>query len=120
MEAHTHDGITFTLWGTSDSHPTNPGNYSLDTDVTLYTTWTVPVGTTNLCLNGHVIKAASHHSVIKVASGATLNLYDCNSGSGGKVTNGRAAFGGGLERRKGCDGAAFAADDGLTRDFKAV
>ena len=60
--------------------PTNPGNYYLANDITLSGTWTVPTGTTNLCLNGHVINAdGGNFSVITVPSGATLNLYDCNS-----------------------------------------
>ena len=60
--------------------PDAAGNYYLANDITLSGTWNVPTGTTNLCLNGHVINAdGGNFSVITVPSGATLNLYDCNS-----------------------------------------
>ncbi len=80
-EQHTHDGITFTPWESATSLPTVAGSYYLTADVTLASTWNVPVGTTNLCLNGHVIAAASgkYISVITVQDGSTLNLYDCDT-----------------------------------------
>ena len=78
---HIHDGVTFTAWESTNSLPTEAGNYYLTADVTLSSTWMVPTGTTNLCLNGHVIAAASGKfiSVITVQNGATLNLYDCDT-----------------------------------------
>ena len=57
--------------------------------MTLSQTWTVPEGVTiNLCLNGFIINLMSgtNGSVIKVGSGATLNLYDCHNN--GMITGG--------------------------------
>ena len=75
----SHDGVdSWTEFTTT--LPTNPGNYYLANDITLSGTWIVPSGTTNLCLNGHVINAdGGNFCVITIPSGATLNLYDCNS-----------------------------------------
>ena len=80
---HEHDGITFEAWGDgvslTTSLPDSEGSYYLTTDVAISETWNVPQGTTNLCMNGHVINATSTgaFSAITVDSGATLNLYDC-------------------------------------------
>ncbi len=75
---HIHNSITFTAWTSTDSLPTEAGNYYLENDVTLSTTWTVPSGTTNLCLNGHgIIMANADQSVVTVNDGAVLNIYDC-------------------------------------------
>ncbi|MCQ2387018.1 MAG: MBG domain-containing protein, partial [Clostridia bacterium] len=78
---HAHNNIKFSLWTETSKLPTEAGNYVLTTDVTISETWTVPTGTTNLCLNGHVINANctedNKFGVIKVGEGATLNLYDC-------------------------------------------
>lgn len=62
----------------SDHLPSASGNYCLTSDITLTGTWNVPTGTTNLCLNGHVINANGGR-VIYVAAGSTLNLYDCDN-----------------------------------------
>ena len=78
---HEHDDISFTKWTSTNSLPTTAGNYRLGADVTISSRWDVPSGTTNLCLNGHVIKrtnaSGTTGSVIQVGSGVTLNLYDC-------------------------------------------
>ena len=77
-ETHEHDdGIKFNPWSSANSLPTEAGNYYLENDVTIPSTWTVPQGTTNLCLNGHGIRLASGVTVINIPSGSTLNLYDC-------------------------------------------
>ena len=85
QETHTaHDDIE-NPWGDGDgettSLPTNAGSYYLTKDITLSASWNVPAGTTNLCLNGHVIKLdnGKNGSVIKVGGGNTLNLYDCDN-----------------------------------------
>ncbi len=79
--AHVHDDITFTAWESATSLPTEAGSYYLTQDVTISSSWNVPTGATNLCLNGHVISAASnvYISVVTIKSGATLNLYDCDT-----------------------------------------
>lgn len=74
----SHNGID--SWTETSSLPSTNGNYCLTSDITLSGTWTVPTGTTNLCLNGHVINAnGGSFSAITIPSGVTLNLYDCNS-----------------------------------------
>ncbi len=79
---HNHDGVTFTTaWTSTTSLPESAGSYYLTADVTITSSWNVPTDTTNLCLNGHVISAASNVciSVITIQNGATLNLYDCDT-----------------------------------------
>lgn len=79
--AHTHDDIDFTAWTSADSLPTEAGSYYLTQDVTTISTWAVPAGTTNICLNGHGIRYAGsdNASVITVSEGAMLCLYDCDT-----------------------------------------
>ena len=82
---HVHGDVIFQPWTDSTALPDTPGSWALDGDVTLSATWTVPEGSTNLCLNGHTIRGTGG-AVIQVPSGAVLNLYDCQGG--GKVTGG--------------------------------
>ena len=78
-QTQKHDGITFLSWTSNNSLPTTSGNYYLAEDVTLSSQWNVPAGTTNLCLNGHVIKqTAANGRVIYISATATLNIYDCS------------------------------------------
>lgn len=78
--------LTFTEWSTPDEMPNTPGNYYLTTDVTIpegqSNRWTVPEGTTNLCLNGHTIYKGYTYvgGMISVGEGATLNICDCGEG----------------------------------------
>ena len=85
--AHNHDDITFTAWTAANSMPTEAGNYYLANDVTLGSLWNVPEGTTNLCLNGHAIKASGKHGMISVGTGITLNLYDEGEGEHKYIIN---------------------------------
>lgn len=78
-EPQVHDNIVFVDWKETTSLPTTAGNYYLTNDVTLSNPWSVPAGTTNLCLNGHVIKQGASCRVIYVPTTATLNIYDCSS-----------------------------------------
>jgi len=78
--AHTHNDITFTAWTSNDSLPTAAGSYYLANDVTIGSTWNVPTGTTNLCLNGHAIKSTGDHRMMEVGAGVTLSLYDEGAG----------------------------------------
>lgn len=84
-DEHNHTG--WTNWGDEESEwtslPSEVGNYYLTHDVILSNTWNVKAdGITNLCLNGHVIKAnatdQNKFSVVNIPSNAGLNLYDCN------------------------------------------
>ena len=112
-------------WNGINTLPDTGGSYYLTNDVELSGTWTVPAGTTNLCLNGHGVRAnctdSSKFVVIKVESGATLNLYDCGTVThkyivddnglatvndeatgdvetftGGYITGGSGSYGGGI------------------------
>ena len=92
--AHTHDGVTFVEWTdalakeqngssstASNSLPKQAGNYYLANDVTLNSgeSWTVPAGTTNLCLNNYgIIQKEGYYKndVIRINRNVTLNLYD--------------------------------------------
>ena len=79
-----HDGVEFEKWTSTyyASLPTNAGNYYLDADIWLYDcAWTVPQGTTNLCLHGHdiIMRSSEGGPVIIVPAGSTLNIYDCES-----------------------------------------
>ncbi len=74
---HEHDDILFNAWTSTNSLPSEPGNYYLANDVTVSGTWNVPTGTTNLCLNGHGIKKTGSGSMMSISSGATLKIYDC-------------------------------------------
>ena len=104
-EVHTHDGITFTAWNNGTKLPSTPGDYYLmqDIDQSIQPTgWTVPAGTTRLCLNGHKILLPNgflcSDSGIMINSGATLELYDCGDGavtaSGDQSKNGVHVNGG--------------------------
>lgn len=73
--SHSHDG--WTAVGAGTALPTEAGSYYLTGDITLAGTWTVPEGTTSLCLNGHVIYATGvSDNAIEVPQDAKLNLYD--------------------------------------------
>ena len=70
---------TATAWEQAVALPTTSGSYYLTTDVTISITQTITEGNdVNLCLNGHVIKSnSSENCIIKIESGATLNIYEC-------------------------------------------
>ncbi len=72
-----HHDITFLPWTDPTGLPAE-GSYYLATDVVLPATETRPAltGTLNLCLNGHLVDVGSG---IDVPTGATLNLYDCDT-----------------------------------------
>lgn len=74
---HAHNGVRFTRWTSTNSLPSTAGNYVLMNDVTLSNTWTPPVGTTNLCLNGYQIKKTSGYIIQVTNASTTLNIYDC-------------------------------------------
>ena len=96
--AHTHDDddIIFEPWSASDSLPTVAGDYYLTKDVTLSSTWNVPSGETNLCLNGHIIAVNYTDSPAIQVDSATLNLYDCGTETHYyTITDGLAVIGSG-------------------------
>ena len=95
----TDTRITFTKWESENALPDTAGSYYLDTDVTLYDTWT-PVSGTVLCLNGHSITANGDFEAIKVSRNATFTLTDCQT-SQGSVTHADNKYGRGVEVEKG-------------------
>lgn len=74
--------VNFTAWNKTDSLPDTAGNYVLTGDVALSKAWTVPQGTTNLCLGGHTVKVSGmfNTAAIIVPTGAVLNICDCAGG----------------------------------------
>lgn len=78
-EPHEHDDIDFTVWTSNNSLPNTAGSYYLKNDVTISSTWNVPTGTTNLCLNGHVITRNGKGDAIYLDGSDTLNIYDCGT-----------------------------------------
>ena len=101
QHTHTHDSITFVEWTdtlaqeqwgsgctAANSLPNVAGNYYLTKDVTLTNKWTVPSGTTNLCLGGNTITGKLSESVkhdssaVNIIGNSTLNLYDDQEGTG--------------------------------------
>ena len=74
---HTHDGITFEPWTSTNSLPSTAGNYYLTQDLTIYSEWRAPAGTTRICLNGHKITTYEHFLMV---SGTALEIYDEEGG----------------------------------------
>ena len=78
---HSHEG--WTAWGNTEeeqsSLPAGAGSYYLTHDITLSSTWNVPTGETNLCLNGYVIHLPQSGRGVNINKDCILNLYDCNS-----------------------------------------
>ena len=74
--------IRLTNWDSADSLPGTAGNLYLTQDVTLTSTWNVPDGTTNLCLNGHSITMGGADAFISIGTEKTLNLFNCIQNSG--------------------------------------
>ena len=85
---HVHDDIDFTAWTSTNSLPSEAGNYYLTDNVTISQPWKVN-NEINLCLNGYGIQkignesdeANSHNfgGVIVVEAGGNLNISDCNN-----------------------------------------
>ena len=74
--------------------------YTLTEDVTLSKDLSVPGGVSCMIdLNGYVLKGTGSGSVITVDSGGNLTLEDSSAEKTGKVTGGRAEFGGGVSIR---------------------
>jgi uncharacterized repeat protein (TIGR02543 family) len=78
---HKMDGTNdtvFVAWSDANSLPEEAGNYVLETDVSIDSTWQ-PADGTSLDLNGHSIRLSGTSSVY-VGSGVTFALMDCNEG----------------------------------------
>ena len=80
----THDTLRWTAVSSLDSITTD-GNYYLLSNVSLSDTWTCNYNV-NLCLNGKTITGASDQDAIKIASGKSLTITDCQE-TVGKITH---------------------------------
>ena len=80
-QLHEHGYTTYEKWSATDSLPTTAGNYYLANDVILSSTWNVPKGETNLCLNGHGIigNGFSGMMIYAATAGARLVIDDCSN-----------------------------------------
>ncbi len=87
-EVHTHNDIAFQPWGGANSLPAEAGSYYLLKDVTLASTWDVPSGKTNLCMNGHKVKfaGANEEPAVRLQDKSALDLYDCDVDVTGTIT----------------------------------
>ena len=86
---HTCSAVTFTAWTDRTKLPEKKGDYYLDTDVTLSSTW-MPADGTTLCLNGHSITMDNRQAdVIYVLPNFSLTLTDCKGVNGeyGQITH---------------------------------
>ncbi len=113
------DDGTWNNWNHSDSLPTDPGSYKLQTNVTLTKTWIVPYGggtvPVNLDLNGHTITSNQEGdaSVIRISKSengepAKLVLYDSVNVEG-TITHANGKSGPGVEIG---DGGEFVMEGG--------
>ena len=92
-EGESVQTITFQPWDKTDSLPTEAGSYYLTVDVKLATSWNVPTGGVNLCLNGkNVTYTGDAGSVITLAESGggkpILNLFD-EDGDKGSISGGK-------------------------------
>lgn len=73
---HSHDGITFTKWSSTNSMPLS-GSYYLANDVTITAVVAQELsGDLNLCLNGHTLAFTAASGCIQIGSSETLAIYD--------------------------------------------
>lgn len=73
---HSHDGITFTKWSSTNSMPLS-GSYYLANDVTITGVGAKELsGDLNLCLNGHTLAFTAASGCIQIGSSETLAIYD--------------------------------------------
>ena len=75
--AHIHDAITYEKWTWTNILPTAAGNYYLTNDVTLSSNWE-PLGSINLCLNGHRVFFGSNYGIIDDGQTIAIHDYDGN------------------------------------------
>ena len=98
-----HSKQKWVAWESTNTLPTESGNYYLTADVQLsaghYENYAIK-GNLSLCLNGHTITAFEGKRVMMVAKGGTLNLTDCNE-KPGMLTGGTQAWGAGVNINAG-------------------
>ncbi|MDO4801929.1 MAG: InlB B-repeat-containing protein, partial [Prevotellaceae bacterium] len=110
-DASGTDHSGYMWWESTDTMPSESGNYYLANDVTLSSDWTVSDETV-LCLNDHVLNLNGHHIIVDGSltfqdCGETIRKFADNSGlwtldqsqgtksvTGGVITGGSATDGG--------------------------
>ncbi|MCH5197108.1 MAG: InlB B-repeat-containing protein, partial [Oscillospiraceae bacterium] len=78
---HDHDNSGWIEWTSSNTLPTNSGNYYLTNNVTYTTNMWIDINsgnTVNICLNGNNITFTQNAGYYRVNNGAELNIYDCS------------------------------------------
>ena len=85
---HTCQAVTFTAWTDNKKLPETKGEYYLDTDVTLSSSWK-PVDGTVLCLNGHSITMDGIKIAAITVYNGIITLCDCKGDDGayGQITH---------------------------------
>ena len=79
---HIHEGKTFQPWSVSNNLPDKAGNYYLENDVDLESTWVTADGEISICLNGYSILSDIEDYAIKIGNNSMLNIYDCSETKG--------------------------------------
>ena len=71
-------GTVWTAWTATSGTTLSGGSYYLTGDVTdISSSIRIEGGTVNLCLNGHTLQGTATDGIIRIGSGGTLNLCDC-------------------------------------------
>ena len=105
VETHIHgldgkDGdLSWSKWTSTDSLPTDAGNYYLENDVQLTAAVTIAADV-KLCLNGKTVTAAAGKRVLSANSGAVVTITDCCE-TCGTITGGNSNYGGALNVSRG-------------------
>lgn len=103
--AHEHgiDGKNGNLgwikWTSTNSLPTESGNYYLEKDLVLSGSVTLKANV-QLCLNGKTITAKAGKRIAAIGNGGTLTITDCCE-SCGTITGGTEAYGGAFNVMRG-------------------
>lgn len=110
LYAHDCASIIYQAWESTDSLPTESGNYYLTDNVVLTESSGLMVGTNkiNLCMNGFNITNNNGRAFYLKNAGGSLNLCNCGSQGGVVGTTGVAEESGGVVRI-GSGSASFGA-----------
>ena len=87
IKPHSHFGNDdYYVWESTDSLPTEEGNYFLWSDVTLTQTWTIPDNTIiRLCLNDHKILGVGIDEAVICVNGSNAMLQFVDEWGTGKI-----------------------------------
>jgi len=91
--------LAWSKWTSTDSLPTETGNYYLENDVQMSAAASV-TGDVKLCLNGKTVTAAEGKRIASISAGATLTITDCQD-TCGVLTGGNSNNGGAVNVSRG-------------------